>query len=391
MTTMENFFETMKTSAKYAVVAASLTSMLVTGFPGAAQAQEFIAAKNPSEIAQIEASYIAGKEMGNFRHSINVMVKTDIMLRDTMMTLESAHWRLKDMDVGKAAVGHVLRGDYMAAKNIDLSAVKDIVKRAKDESGLDFEGVAKNMEQRLEIVTKMEQSLEKIADAYNANDAKALKDLFAGYDSQGGALRDLYKDSAMGFLRPAAGMSKSSANVDAVQGNLKGLAKVDYSLDVSVRILEKAVLQIARGTDTVHSTDSLLSAEKGYTAAKDVPLDQVREIAGQVKNSGIDVDGVVANIEQRAELIGRMETRLNSIIKDYYTNDTESLAKNLNLYDMESFEHARLTQDSALDALHPDVKMHSASSTPPVHRRGSTDNHVGLPINRTQMLLRMIR
>ncbi|MCV9964608.1 hypothetical protein OIU34_22210 [Pararhizobium sp. BT-229] len=374
MTTMDNFFETMKNSAKYAVVAASLTSMLITGFPGAAQANtDFIAAKNPSEIAQIEASYIAGKELGQFRDTVNVMVKTDILLRDTMMKMESAHWRLQDMDVGKATTSHVLQHGYTASRDIDLSAVKDIVKKAKDESGINFDGVAKNMEDRLESVSHLEQTLEEIADAYNAKDTAALQELMTKYDAQFQTLDALHSDAALSFLRPA--LDTPSYDTRKLDGDLDRLTRVDQQLTMSEGRLEKAVLRIARYTDESHSTESLLTKHQEYTASKDFNLDEVRQIAENVKDS-VNVDDLMLNIEQRVELIGRMETRLDSIIKDYYTNNTESLSQNLNLYDMEAMEYTRLDKDSVLDAVRPESNAMHSSDAAGAHRGNSHQRSV---------------
>jgi hypothetical protein len=366
MTTMDNFFETMKHSAKFAVLAASLTSMLVTGFPGAAQANtDFIASENPSEIAQIEASYIAGKEMGRFHDTVNVMVKTDIILRDTMMKMENAHWRLQEMDVGKATTSHVLQGSYTASRNIDLTGVKDVVNKAKYESGINFDGVEKNMGDRLEAVAQLEQTLEQIAVAYNGKDTAALQNLVTEYDAQFQTLDALHSDKALNFLRPVPEVASYDTQIH--NGNLGKLRKVDDQLRASEGRLEKAVLRIARYTDEAHSTESLLTENQEYTASKDFNLDEVRQIAENVKDS-VNVDDLMVNIEQRVELIGRMETRLNAIIKDYYVKDAEGLSENLGLYDMEAMDFTRLEQDPVLDAVRPESVARKSSDAAIGHR-----------------------
>lgn len=84
-----------------------------------------------------------------------------------------------------------------------------------------------------------------------------------------------------------------------------------------------------------------------------------------------------------------METRLDKIIKDYYTNDGESLSKNLSLYDMESMEYARLSDDPSLAAIRPEIRAAVSSSD---HQSnglvGSHKKNDGFPMGTTHMLFR---
>jgi hypothetical protein len=362
MTAMEAFFDSMKHSAKYAVVAGSLASMLVTGFPGAAQAQVEGPAVPRTEMSQVEKSYIAGKEMGDFRGSVNVLAKADTTLKNSVDQLQNAHNRLIEQQApGSATAGWVMRGGYVSSSHIDLSQVRDAVVQTKAETGVDLSVASRNMSERLELVGKMESALQGIANSYNARDAVALKQQLADYTVLSTKATDLQESAAVKFLRPA---TRNVASQEMTQeGDLKDLAQVDRNVWVSLQTLERAVLTMARNPDKVHTHESLLTNHKEYTAAKDISLDHVREVAKQVKTSGVDVDGIVKNIEQRVDLVGRMESKLDAIIKDYYSNDGQSLAKNLQAFDMEAVEHARLMQDTALDALHPSAKPELSSIT----------------------------
>ncbi len=388
MTTMEKFFDTMKDNAKYAVVAASLTSMLVTGFPGAAQAQsDFSAKARPTEIAQVEATYIAGKEMQRFGESVNVLVKADIELRDMLMKLENAHWRLQDKPMGEASVEWVLNN--MQAKDIDLTAAKDIVAQMKKETGVDFVGIVNNMEQQLAIAGKMEEGLHKISDVYNAKGYNAAKELHSQHESLAKEAWELYRSPSMTFLRPASFKRDTRyAREIKKDGDLGKLGEIERSIGVSMGRLEAAILSMNRRPDRTHSHESLLTDHQEYTAAKDIPLEQVREIAARIEESGIDMSEVAQNIEQRAEIIGRMETRLDAIIKDYYTNDGAGMSKNIALYDMESMEYTRLASDASLSAIRPEIKESAASTS---SHRSHGHSSRGLSYGRTHMLIRRLR
>lgn len=360
MTTMETFFETMKETAKYAVVAASLTSMLVTGMPGLAQAgQPELLGKATNEIVRMEANVVANWAAAKPGMGINDLSAVQTKLNDMFMKFQYAHHNVRG-DRGEAEVSKALGKDWVPAEQTDLSSVKEFIEYAKSETGVDYSSVQTNFEAQIGLMSKMEKTLDQLSTAYNVrkpvksegwtpkydNDA-LVAGLNARYEGLFTASRELRSSPEVSYLY----MNFGNAHAQAKKFDnpaLEEAAKADMTLARSAGTIETAIIRLAEFGEGYRPT---------FDAPQKVPMDQVKQAIEQVQASGTDYAELAKNLQDRHDIISRMETNFEAVVKDFHSKDNESLSKHLSLVELDILQANDKMQDGTLNAIRPEPEQ----------------------------------
>lgn len=114
-----------------------------------------------------------------------------------------------------------------------------------------------------------------------------------------------------------------------------------YSLD---RLDQRPTLKFGEP----QTVESLLGGKSFHLSADKIPLSEAKEIIDAAKTFGLDFDAAYQNIEERAELLSKMEDRLGDILQNFYENDVVALKANISALEAGIAQHDKLSHDAAV-------------------------------------------